>query len=365
MNSNLNRREFLRTAGGATLAAATLPSAIAQADKKVVMAFVGVAHIHTPGYVDLLKKREDVRVKAVWDHEPARAEKNAKELGAQAVKEASEIWSDPEIAAVVITSETVYHHDLVLAGAKAGKHLFVEKPLGITGAESMAMAEAIEKANVLFTTGYFMRTDPKHLYLKDQVAKGNFGKVVRVRGSTCHAGALEGWFDTDYRWMTDYKLAGVGAFGDLGTHKLDILMWMLGDVESATAKLRSVTGRFGHCDESGEGLVQFKNGVLGAFSAGWVDLGDPVPLLISGTEGHAIVSDNHLYYRSKRVPDSDATEPFTKLPPAPRPPLHQFVDAVVGKKDQPLVTAREAAARVRVMEAMYRGAREGKWIKVA
>src|ERR1035438_1151361 len=163
------------------------------------------------------------------------------------------------------------------------------------------MAAAIDKAGVLFTTGYFSRTDPKLQFLKAEVAAGNFGKITRVRASNCHNGSLQGWFDKEWRWMTDPKIAGVGAFGDLGTHKLDILMWLLGDVDSVTADGRSVTGRYGDCDEAGEALLRFKNGVIGTLAAGWVDVDDPVQLLISGTEGHAVIVDGFLYYGSKKV----------------------------------------------------------------
>jgi predicted dehydrogenase len=131
-----------------------------------------------------------------------------------------------------------------------------------------------------------------------------------------------------------------------------------------TADLKSVTGRYKDCDETGEALIRFKHGVIGTLAAGWVDVEDPVQLLISGTEGHAVIVDNHLYYRSKKVPDSDSKDPYTKLPKAPRAPLHQFLDAVAGAKDQPLVTPREAAARVAVMEAMYQAARERKWVNL-
>ncbi|MGN6552675.1 MAG: Gfo/Idh/MocA family protein [Verrucomicrobiota bacterium] len=362
---SFNRREFVQTAGLAALATATMPTVLAQDAKKIVLAFVGVAHIHTPGYVDLVKKRGDVVVKAVWDHDRTRAEKTAKELGSAAVDDVKAIWADPEIVAIVICSETNRHRDLVLAAAKAGKHLFVEKPLGITGQESWEMAKAIEQANLLFTTGYFQRTDPKLLFLKSEIAKGNFGTITRVRGSNCHNGSLEGWFDTDWRWMTDRKLSGVGAFGDLGTHKLDILMWLLGDVAAVTAQIKSVTGRYGDCDETGEALIRFQNGVIGTLAAGWVDIEDPVQLLISGTEGNAAIVNSKLYYRSDKVPTSDNRKPQTNLPPEPRPPLQQFLDAVAGAKDQPLVKPSEAAARVTVMEAMYEGARGEKWVKLA
>ena len=364
MNPNLTRRDFLKTTGAAVAAAGVLPSGLAQSDKKIVVALVGAAHIHTPGFVDLVKKRDDVRVKCVWDHDAARAQKRAKDLNAEVVDDVAKVCSDPEIQAVVIYSETNRHHDLVLAAAKAGKHMFVEKPLGITAKESLAMADAIERANLLFTTGYFMRTDPKHLFLKDEIAKGHFGKITRARGSNCHSGALEGWFDTEWRWMADPKIAGIGGFGDLGTHKLDILMWLLGDVDAVTADVKSVTGRYGDCDECGEGMIQFKNGVIATLAAGWVDIEDPVQLLISGTEGHAVIVDNHLYYKSKHVPGSDSKDPYTKLPRASRPPMDQFLDAVAGAKDQPLVKPSEAAARVVAMEALYKGAHKREWVRV-
>lgn len=363
MNKDFTRREFIRTAGAATLAATSLSPVIAEPNKQITVALVGAAHIHAPGFVQLAKTRSDLKIKYVWDHDAARAAKYAGDLGAQVAREAAQVWSDPEISAVVIFSETNRHHELVLAGAKAGKHMFAEKPLGINARESIAMAEALERAHLLFTTGYFMRTDPKHIFLKREISLGNFGQITRVRGSNCHAGSLNGWFDKEYRWMADPKIAGVGAFGDLGTHKLDILMWLFGDVESVTADIKSVTGRYKDCDETGEGMIQFKNGVIGTLAAGWVDVDDPVQLLISGTEGHAAVVDGHLYYQSKKVPDTDAHEPFTKLPPAPRPPLHQFINAVAGAKDQPLVSPREAAARVLVMEAFYKAARERKWVR--
>jgi predicted dehydrogenase len=363
MNLNLTRRAFIRTSAVAAAAASRLPSALA-AGRTVTMALVGCAHIHTPSYVNLLRQRTDVRVKSVWDHDRARAEKNAKVLSAETVSDLKAIWSDPAIAAVVICSETNRHHDLVLAAASAGKHMFVEKPLGITAKESRAMAGAIEKAGLLFTTGYFMRTDPKHLFLRDEIAKGNLGTITRARGAIGHNGSLGGWFDTDWRWMTDLKQAGVGGFGDLGTHKLDILMWLLGDVESVTADIRVVTHRYVDCDETGEGLVQFNNGTIGTLGAGWVDVADSVQLLISGTEGHAVIVDNLLYYKNRKVRGADGQEPYTKLPPAPRPPLYQLVDAVAEPASQPLVTPHEAAERVAVMEAMYRASHKRAWVKV-
>ena len=120
--------------------------------------------------------------------------------------------------------------------------------LGIGAKDAYAMADAIEKAGVIFQTGYMMRSNPMHLFLREQVQAGAFGKITRMRHSNCHGGALGRWFDTEWRWMADPRQAGVGAFGDLGTHSLDIMIWMLGEIESCTATVNNGTGTYDDCD---------------------------------------------------------------------------------------------------------------------
>ena len=363
------RRDFIKQAGYAVASTAVLaqvlPALGQDAAPTVTLAMVGCAHIHAPNYTRILKGRKDVKVKCVWDHDSARAAKYATQFGCPAVDDLKAIWSDPEIKGVVILAETNLHKDLILAAADAGKHMFAEKPLGFTSADSTAMADAIEKAKVIFTTGYFMRTEPGVQFLKQQVDKGSFGKITRVRGSNCHNGSLGRWFDTDYRWMADTKISGVGAFGDLGTHALDILMWMFGDVAAITADIKVVVGNYGDTDESGEALIKFKNGITGTLAAGWVDVDNPVTFLISGTEGHAWIALGSVFFKSKNVDGATGRQPWTDLPPPAEQPMDQFVDAVAGKTGLPLVTPREAAARVSVMEAAYKGAKTQTWVTPA
>jgi predicted dehydrogenase len=323
------------------------------------IALLGCAHIHTPGFVKKIKDRGDLIIKTIWDHNAARGQKYADEVGARFMGDANAILHDPEVSAVVVCSETDRHHDLVVPIAEAKKDLFVEKPLGYAAADGYAMADAIEKAGVKFQTGYFQRGNAVHLFLKEQVDKGLFGKITRVRGSNCHAGALGGWFDTDYRWMADPKIAGCGAFGDLGTHSLDILLWMFGDVISATGAIAMGTARYPNCEETGEAVLKFKSGVLGTLAAGWDDVANPVTLLISGTEAHATVVNGQLILTSKRL-NSDGKAPWTALPAAKPAGFEAFLDAITGK-EATLVSPREAAYRSAVMEAIYEGAKHNNW----
>ncbi len=282
-----DRRSFLKTSALASAVLAASPAArlAAAADAPLTLGIVGCAHIHVPGFAKLLSERKDVRVKWAWDPDPARVAKWGGVVGAKTASSPAEVFGDPEVKGVVVLSETNRHRELVTAAAAAKKHLFVEKPLGVNGAESREMADAIEKAGLLFTTGYFMRTDPRHLFLRDQVAKGAFGKITHAAAWNCHSGSLGGWFDEKpgnvaetWRWMADPKVAGVGAFGDLGTHSLDILMWVLGPVESVTADVRVVTGRYPGCDETGTALLRMKDGLVASLTAGWVDVANPVTL---------------------------------------------------------------------------------------
>jgi predicted dehydrogenase len=111
-------------------------------------------------------------------------------------------------------------------------------------------------------------------------------------------------------------------------------------------------------------MLRMKDGVVATLVAGWVDVANPVTLQIAGTEGHAIVFRDEIRFESKRVPGSTLGEPVKGLAPGPKHPLQQWVDAVAGAAGQPLVTPREAADRVAVMEAAYASAREGRWVRV-
>lgn len=335
-------------------------------------AFIGVAHIHTPGFINMLRKRPDVRVKHVQDAKPERGQPRAAELNAAFTTEVREVVEDPDVQSVIVCSETSRHLQDVLAVVAARKPLFVEKPLGMKFDDAKQMADAIEKAGLVFQTGYFRRSDPKLRFLKQQLESGNLGRITRIRGSNCHGGSLGGWFDSkpdkpheDWRWMADPTRSGCGAFGDLGTHSADILIWLMGPVESATALIDNVTPRYGGTDETGEGLLRFRNGAIGTLAAAWLDHANPVPLLVSGTEGHAAIINGQLHLVSKKEPSFDGSAPVRNSElPSPLPHAFElFFDRLAGK-DVPLVTASEAAYRNAVFDALYEGARTGTWVKV-
>ena len=337
----------------------------------VQIAFVGCAHIHVPGFVRMLAPRSDIKVAAMWDDDPRRSKVWAERTNSRVADSAESIVNDPSISAVIVCSETSKHEKLVKLVTKAKKHVFIEKPIGMGSADAYAMAKDVEAAGVIFQTGYFQRSDAKNRFIKSLIDAGAFGRITYASGSNAHPGALEDWFKAkpdvvyeDWRWMADVKESGVGGFGDLGTHSLDILLWWLGDVSLATAQLDKVTNTYG-CDETGQGLMRFKNGTIGTLHAGWVDRADPLKYTVSGTDGHAAIVDNDLFVVSKKDQRFTTRRKVEdgELPANAPHAFELFLDAVAGKTPAvPLVTVKEAAYRSAVMEALYAGASSNSWI---
>lgn len=140
---------------------------------------------------------------------------------------------------MVICSETNRHHGWSWLQPRLANTCLRKKPTGI-GRESREIAESSEKANLLFTTGYFMRADPKHLFLKEEIAQGTRQDHLRPPAVRTTAAHWAVGFDHGMALDGRSKIAGVGALAS-GAAKLDILMWLLGDVESVTADIRVVT----------------------------------------------------------------------------------------------------------------------------
>ena len=332
------------------------------------LAFLGIAHIHSPFFIKtVLERPEQFTIKSLWDNQPARASIAAEHSGCSTASDYRDILRDDEIDAVIVCSETWLHRELVEDAAAARKQLFVEKPLAISAEDAYAMQRAIDEAGVLFHIGHFMRGYPYNRVLKDWIDDGALGRITRIRHCNVHHGAIggwfdpgQGWYDEGWYWMTDMERAGMGGFGDLGAHSLDILMWLMGDVASVTAQMDRLLGKYA-CDEYGEGMLRFANGAIGTLAAGWVDVLRPLSLLVSGTEGVAYVDDGKLFVKSDNLSGADGGE-WTDLP-APGPhAFHIFLDALNGE-DAPLISAKEAADRSAVMEAFYQAAATNTWVK--
>ncbi len=319
------------------------------------LAWVGTAHIHTPGFSNEVLKR-GLSCAGVWDHDADRATKNADKLGGP-IRSIGELAQDQSVSGYIVCSETVHHLDLVGQLARSGKPMFIEKPMGFDAAQSRAIQKLLDDHKIVFQTGYFSRGGANFRALKQRVDDGFFGTVTRVRASNCHSGALGGWFDNEWRWMADRSQAGVGAFGDLGTHVLDLMLWIFGGISAATGVLSTGTNRYEGCDEFGEALLRFSSGAVGTLAASWDDVADPIRIQVAGTKGHATLGSEVLI--------AGQGGKFEKIELGENVPagFGAFLDYLDGKTVD-LVTPREAANRDIVMDAIYRGAVSQSWIEI-
>ncbi len=120
---------------------------------------------------------------------------------------------------MVICSETNRHHDLVLAAAAAGKHVFAEKPMGIGSAESYEMADALEKAHLIFNRRLLSPAPSPQSSSRN--SKWTQACLAKSRAYAAPIATMVpsniGLTRTGAGWPIQ-KIAGIGGFGDLGTH---------------------------------------------------------------------------------------------------------------------------------------------------
>ena len=327
------------------------------------IALLGAAHIHTPGFVKKLVARPDYHIAGVWDHDADRALHNSEQLGCHVISGVQELLKIEGLEAVIVCAETDRHEELIEQVAKARKHCFAEKPLGIGKSDSERMQKVLEDAGVLFQTGYFNRSKAAYRKIKELIDAGSFGAISRIRLNNCHSGLQRNIFE-GWEWLTDMKQSGVGAFGDLGTHVLDLLLWFMGDLDSVTATLNQPMGRYPGCDENGEAILRFKSGVIASIAAGWLDLAQPMTAQVSGTKAHAYVAQDELYLVGDEIPNADGQSPYTDLPENLPHAFDLFLDAVQSGNGANLVSPKEAAYRSTVMEAIYQAAETRQWVSV-
>ncbi len=138
--------------------------------------------------------------------------------------DAQEVLDDPNIDIIYIATPPSTHHDYVRAAAAAGKHVLVEKPMGLHAAESQAMIDACEKADVELFVAYYRRFWPHIIAIKKRINDGSIGNVQQafVDFSTPLASGPLGW-------RLNQAINGGGYFVDMSTHRLDLLAYFFGN----------------------------------------------------------------------------------------------------------------------------------------
>lgn len=171
--------------------------------------------------------------------------------------------ADPRVGLFDNGGPNAVHAEPTIEAARNGKHVICEKPLGLTAEESHRMWKEAEQADIQHMCGFNYRFVPAVRLARELLEAGELGDVVHFR-----ARYLQSWgWDADEKvWRFDRGQAGTGAIGDLGTHIIDIARYLVGEIASVSALVRTVVpGR--EVDDHFVAAIEFENGVAGTLEA--------------------------------------------------------------------------------------------------
>lgn len=219
-----------------------------------------------------------------------------------------EVMDDPDVSVVNITAPNRLHLEMVRAGAKAGKHIFCEKPVGRNPEETAEIARTAAEAGVLTWVGYNYRWAPLVQHTRSLVADGKLGEITHYRGRFFAGYANHP--DGVLSWRFRREDAGSGAMGDLMSHVVDMAHMLAGPVRRVIGQQALFVGDR-PVASAGEGthfsvgtggrrepvtnedyagaLVEFENGARGTFEVCRVIQGTHCQMAfeIHGTRGAA------------------------------------------------------------------------------
>ena len=317
-------------------------------------------HVHAKDYVRELRESGKVRLCALWDENPQRGRAMASEWGLEFEENYDAFIARDDFSAVICTSPTTMHRELLCKAAEAKKDIFTEKLLAAASAEAEEIAAAIRRAGVIFTISLPLRTSPQVLYIKKLLDDGALGRITGARFRRSHSGLSDRWLP-DY-WF-DTSLSGGGAMMDLGAHPVYILSFLFGAPKRISALTSNPFGT--SSDENAVALAEFKDGILGIMETAFVTFGVPDLLELYGTGGSVFMKGPELRVSTKTLDGlrlKDASP--LSLPPGPPSPLIQFVEACESRSPSPEhLGLEDALVMTKMIEAIYQSDKTGRTLK--
>lgn len=345
--------------------------------KKVKWGVLGAGGIADRRTIPGMMLADNAELVAVMEINMELAEKfRAKYNAKRAYDNTEDLVNDPEVEAVYIASPVIYHKDQVLAAAKAGKHILVEKPIAKSIEECNELVEACNKANVLTATGFVMRYNAYNMAMKKIVEEGKLGQIVSCRGQlTCWYPEIPG------AWRQKKELSGGGALIDMGVHCIDLIEYITGAKTTKVVGFNETKSFKYDVDDSSNILLKLSNGatayvdshfnipdaaakcrleiygtkgsILAEGTIGQVD-GGKVEVVISDAEGY---DANQTRNEVKPLElDVELGNPYTRE-------IESFSDSILnGTKIN--VPMTDAVWVQKVVEAAYRSGEEKRVIEV-
>lgn len=320
------------------------------------IALVGAGNIAQNLHLPILSKMAGVKIVSICDKSVSKARILAERYQVDHVgRSVDDALKRDDVHAVFITTSTDAHAEIARKAIAAGRHVFVERPIARTLAETAEIKSAAQEAGVHVMVGMNHRFRPDLVHMKNAVERGDLGTVSYVKA---------GWVkqrSTDARWLAQADKSGGGVLVDLGVVVIDMILHVFN-----FGRVRSVTASTYHHDtksveDVAVAMLQFENGAVATIEASWslVRSEDVFYCNVFGTKGSAFINPFKLVTRT-------GSKTHTTTIPQQRSQLElykrsyesefkHFVNAVRGIV--PMVsTVDEAVERMKVIEALYASA---------
>jgi predicted dehydrogenase len=314
----------------------------------------------------------------------ARKPEKAKALGLQykckAYTDLNDLLADKSIDIVTIATPSGAHLEPTIAAAKAGKHIICEKPLEVTPARIEEMILVCQEQKVVLSGIFNRRFNSAVETFKKAIDQGRFGQLT-----LCDAYVK--WYRTqEYydsgAWRGTWKLDGGGALMNQSIHTIDQLIYLAGNIKRLSASVTCLTHEGIEVEDTAVAILEFENGARGVIQGAtscWSSQGHPAEVHLCGSEGSVFMSDESFRVWDFKTPTAeddfvkenlmkDAIQGLGANDPSAinfRGHLRNFEDVAeaIEAGKTPLITGEEALKAVRVIDAIYRSAKQnGAWI---
>jgi predicted dehydrogenase len=357
---------------------------------------VRVGVIGTSWFADLmhlpnLKSHPQAEIAAICGRNRARAEEMAQKYEIPSVfTDHREMIDKGDLQAVAVVTPDDLHYPMTMDALDAGLHVLCEKPLAPDAARAKEMYERAEAAGVKHMTFFTSRWLPHYRFVKELVDEGYIGRPFH-----CHIRHLGGYGrEAVYRWRFDRQRAN-GVLGDLGSHRIDLARWYVGEVARVSAHLSTFVERPGPegqsldpANDAAMLLIEFENGAQGMIQVSAVahigDRGQEQHVILLGASGTIETDQSFLgtemrgarhdekQLKALSVPDHlwgdvDRNAPFAEwfFGVFHRQPVgdRQFIDAIL--KDKPVTPSfYEGFKAQEVIDAAIASHERGVWVAV-
>lgn len=364
---------------------------------KLRLAIIGCGGIANNKHMPALKHCADqVEMVAFCDTEVERAEKAAEEFGAEGAKvyeDYRELLKDESIDVVHVLTPNVSHAPISIAAFEAGKHVLCEKPMAHTTEDAQAMVDAWKKSGKKFTIGYQNRFRSEIQALKQSCENDELGEIYYAKAHALRRRAVPTW-----GVFPDKSKQGGGPLIDIGTHALDITLWMMDNYEpeSVTGVVFNKLGglqqategnMFGPWDpetyeveDSAMGFIKMKNGAAITLEASWalnVRESKEAATTLCGTKAGAEILSGMSYPKNDLIYNRGKNGILMEENISPAGSIaffegHNTAEAVSEAKQwlaailndgEPLVKPEQAFKVTQILDAIYKSAATGKEVR--